>query len=521
LTAPTRTQTWRTRLGNAIPATVSWAVIAATVAGLILIPLQWMWVAVAFFGYFIVWLALHFAFFLAGRRRCREAASRDWSAGRDVAGARGLTPADVWHVVLLPNHTEPVAVLRRTLDALAVQVDATTRVVPVLAMEAREQGSMAKGEALAAEYASAFARVVVTVHPAGLAGELACKAANMRWAAPVARDRLVEMGVDLDCVTLTVCDADAILDRSCLAAVADSFAADERRHTRFWLAPLLYWGNMWRVPAPTRFTARLTQMYVLAELALPGYDPLPISTYTMSLRLAEECDWWDPAVIAEDWHIYLDYMVQRAGDVSVVPVYLPVTLDSAEGPTWLSALKNRYIQLRRHAWGASDVGFLFEQLTSGRGGRTVWFRFAQVLHDHILPVLGFGMAFTLSLWPLLLRVPGSEAGRIPLADIALLGIVVSALFTVSTVTLLASIVVDIVRFPPPRGGAGAIALEIAKMWALLPVVGVILGVVPALDAQTKLALGLPLEWKVTGKSPRLGGPPAGDGADASQSGPDS
>jgi hypothetical protein len=277
---------------------------------------------------------------------------------------------------------------------------------------------------------------------------------------------------------------------------------------------------MWRVPAPTRFTARLTQMYVLAELAMPGYDPLPISTYTMSLRLAEECDWWDPAVIAEDWHIYLDYMVQRAGDVSVVPVYLPVILDSAEGPTWLTALRNRYVQLRRHAWGASDVGFLFDQLLSGRAGGHAWFRFAQVLHDHVLPVLGFGMAFTLSLWPLLLRVPGSQAGLIPLADIALLGIVVSALFTVSTVTLLLSIAIDVVRFPPPGAGAGAIALEIAKMWALLPVVGVALGVLPALDAQTKLALGLPLEWKVTAKSPRIGGPSAGEAVGASATGPE-
>jgi hypothetical protein len=502
VTASTRVRTAWTRVGDIVPAVTSWAVVLATVAGLAFFPLWWTWCAVACFAYFVVWMALHLVFFAIGQQRCREWRLKDWAADRDVPGADGVAPADVWHLVLMPNHTEPVAVLRRTLDGLAAQHDAAGRLVVVLAMEEREAGSRAKGDLLAQEYADRFARVLVTTHPAGLPGELACKAANMRWAARVASKELGRMGVDPSRVTLTACDADSVVDPSFFAAVAELFARDERRYSRIWQAPLFYYSNMWQVPAPVRFTARLTQLYMLAELALPGYDPLPISTYTMSLRLGQECDWWDPAVIAEDWHVYLDYMVQRDGDVSIVPVYLPILLDSAEGATWLSALRNRYIQLRRHAWGATDSGFLMEQLFSGRGSGRVWFRFGQVLHDHVLPVVAFCMATSLSLAPLILRMPGAVPGPIAASSIALLTVLAGALFSISTVAILASMAIDLVRYPPPEQHFLWSVLEIAKMWVLLPISGFVFGVLPALDAQTKLALGLPLEWKVTPKRSR-------------------
>ena len=497
--ASTRVHTVWSRFGNVIPAAVSWTVVIATIVGLALFPLTWMWISAASFAYFVAWIALHLVYFAIGQRRCRQWGQRDWAADRDVAGPDGVTPADVWHLVLMPNYTEPIPILRRTLDSLAAQHDAASRLVVVLGMEERESGSRAKGDLLAREYAGRFARVLVTMHPADLPGELPCKAANMRWAAQIVRDEAVSMGVDPSTATLSACDADSVFDPSYFAAIAELFARDVRRYSRFWQAPLFYYSNMWQVPAPTRFTARLAQLYTLAELAIPGYDPLPISTYTMSLRMAQECDWWDPAVIAEDWHVYLDYMVQRSGHVSVVPVYLPVLLDSADGATWLSALKNRYVQLRRHAWGATDTGFLTEQLITGKTHASVWFRFIQVLHDHVLPIVGFGAAATLSLVPLLWRTSGAGVAGGSASGIALLALVVTGLFAASTVTILASLAVDIVHYPPESGGVAGVLLEIAKMWVLLPVAGLAFGVLPALDAQTRLALGLPLEWHVTAK----------------------
>jgi hypothetical protein len=110
-----------------VPAVVSWVVVIGAVLGLVYFPLQGAWFAVAVFAYFVVWMSLHLVFYLVGDKRVREWRVKDWSQGRDATGPDGIAPADVWHVVLLPNHTEPVAVLHRTLDSLAAQTDAATR----------------------------------------------------------------------------------------------------------------------------------------------------------------------------------------------------------------------------------------------------------------------------------------------------------------------------------------------------------------------------------------------------------
>ena len=97
---------------------------------------------------------------------------------------------------------------------------------------------------------------------------------------------------------------------------------------------------------------------------MPWFDSLPISTYTLSLELCERCGWWDPAVIPEDWHAYLNCLFETGDEIARTPD-LPADA-SATPPTaraWRDAMKNRFEQLKRHSWGAEDVGYIWGQLT--------------------------------------------------------------------------------------------------------------------------------------------------------------
>ena len=304
----------RYRAAYALPGLVAWSIIALTLFALVAFPRDWIVITSLFMAYFVGRMVLTVFFYFVGRGRVRQWERRDWTTQEHAVNAAGFAPKDVWHVVIVPNYKEPVEIVHRTLRALAVQHRAAERLVLVLAMEEREQGAAEKGRTLATEFRDAFADVLVTVHPGGLPDEIPGKAGNQTWAAAEAYAHLVEArGVPAERITVTSCDADSLMHPLYFAALSQLFAHDERRYARFWQAPLFYDNNLWQVPAPVRFTAWVAHAGQLAELATPLYDSLPISTYTLSLKTAAECGYWDPMVISEDWHSHLNVMFERGG----------------------------------------------------------------------------------------------------------------------------------------------------------------------------------------------------------------
>lgn len=486
----------------AVPGFLSWSIIVMTVTGLVLFPRTWLYVATAFLIYFLLRMFVHLVFAVVGDFKRRDWERIPWRADDEEVGPAGFAPADVWHIVVVPAYREPAEVLRRTLDGLARQHRARERVVAVLGMEERDESAPATAMLLAQEYAALFARMIVTYHPANIPGEVPGKSSNENWAAREAK-RIVcdEMGIERERITITSCDADSVLHPEYLAAVSKLFVSDDRRYARFWQAPLLYYNNIWQVPAPIRFTTWFVHAGQIAELAMPFYTPLPISTYTLSLTMAEECGWWDPAVIPEDWHMFLQCFMARDGDVGLTSVFLPTMADATDGDTWWGALRNRFVQVMRHSWGAEDVGYLLGKLMERRRrpSARMLFRFGQVLHDHVFRVVTWFLvtsAYILNLkhWPV--YAYAGPIGYVPVRAAGILG----PLFTLGGVAILLTLLVELRRNPPPAHMSPIrVAIEIGAMWMSLPVIGFGLGMLPALNAQTKLMLGLPLSYKATPK----------------------
>ncbi|MEJ5199899.1 MAG: hypothetical protein WHX53_13330, partial [Anaerolineae bacterium] len=142
--------------------------------------------------YMLLRILIVLGFYIVGTVQCRRWA-RDPLAGAPKSPANdGLRPEDIYHVVLIANYREPVEVLARTLEALAVQERAAERLIVVLAMEEAEAESRAKAAELQARFAGRFADLLATFHPAGLPGEIRGKGSNLRWAAEEVRRELVE-----------------------------------------------------------------------------------------------------------------------------------------------------------------------------------------------------------------------------------------------------------------------------------------------------------------------------------------
>jgi hypothetical protein len=490
---------------------ISWFVVAFCVWGVLRFPGRLSLAVEGIVAYLLIRMAVTVVFSLRGDRLVRRWSGRDWSdpaAVADLVAAAQpdpsppFAPADVHHIVLVPNYKESAAVLEATLDGLARQRVARDQVTLVLAMESKEPGSAEKGAAIAERYAASFANVIVTIHPANLPGEIACKGSNQAWAVREAKRFVVdELGVPIDRVTVTSCDADSILHEDYLEALGRMFAADARRHSTFWQAPMFYYNNVWRVPFPLRFMAYFTHALLIAELANPLAQPLPISTYSLSLKMLEGCGYWDPAVISEDWHIYLQCWFARRGDVRMSRIFLPVFADMPDGDTPLRALTSMYHQSVRHSWGAEDIGFIMQEWAESGAPLAPTARlFWHVLRDHLLRSVPWflftagSLLSVMTLWglnPMPLHYP-------------LLSGALQWLWGASTVGLFVLLAVELRRFPPPRlSKLPARIAELLTAWALLPVISLVFGAVPALYAQTKLMLGLGLTWRVTPK--RLAG----------------
>ena len=76
----------------------------------------------------------------------------------------------------------------------------------------------------------------------------------------------------------------------------------------------------------------------------------------------------------------------------------------------------------------------------------------------------------------------------------------NVLFVMGSMVMLSSIVLELWRCPPPDSKSRLVtAVEIMGLWAFLPILGLVLGMLPALSAQTRLMLGIPLGYKVTPK----------------------
>jgi hypothetical protein len=494
-------------LEHKLAGVISWLIVAYCLWGVFVFPGRFSVLVTIVMCYLLVRMVVTVVFSLYGDKLARDWERRDWSTASSVAdlvSPRNPDPSppfadtDVHHVVLVPNYKEPQAVLEATVAAVARQRVASRQVTLVLAMEAKEAGAEQKAAAVAEMFAGRFANILVTMHPGNMPGEIACKGSNQAWAAREAKRFVVDqLGIDIDRVTVTSCDADSILNDRYLDALGPMYVADRHRHAAFWQAPLLYYNNLWDVPFPVRFMAYITNALLMADLANPLTKPLPISTYTLSLRMLHETGYWDPAVISEDWHIYLQCYFARHGDVRMRRIILPTSADMPDGDTAMGAIAAMYHQAVRHSWGAEDIGYILQQWRgSGVPALPTTRLFWHVLRDHILRSVPWFLFTAGSVLSFL----ASHGGNPMLLHQPWLMLSLNTLWLSSSLGLVLLLASELRRFPPPSLSAvPGHLLGLAVAWIGLPVITLAFGAIPALYAQSKLMLGLGLSWRVTPK----------------------
>ena len=486
---PNRSQ----RVLEILPGFVSWTFILFPIWGSIFWPVGVAYFIIAFNVY---WLyrstTLAFAA-LTSFYRIQAWEKYDWMG--DVKGFADWKK--VKHVIVLPTYKEPGDILIRTLEALESQTIGHDQIIPVIAMEERagKEINESRVAQLKNRFAKSFAGLLFYYHPTDLAGEVIGKSSNAAWAGKEFRKELNKhKDWDIDMMTISSVDCDVALHPNHLAALTYMFLDDPHRYRKIWQGAIVFYNNIERIPWPMRVFNRMSSVINMAQLSRPD-RLINFSTYTLSLKLMDEIDYWDTDVIPEDYRIFFKTYFATAGEVEVEPLFISVSADAAEADGFWSTYTNTYEQVKRWAWGASDDAYILKKYildtTAPFWDKTI--RVFKVIEDHFMwPVNWFIITVGANMPPLL----NDSYSRTVIGKT--LPQVSSTILTLSLVSLMAMIFIDLKARPKTNLPWWRKVLSPFE-FILLPVVGFFFSALPGLDAHTRLMMGKYLEYRVTEK----------------------
>ncbi len=487
---PVRTR----RFFEILPGFVSWSLILFPVWGSFVMPKIVAYYVIIFTVYWLYRSLIMAVLSIAAHFKIKAASNFDWT--QDLKKNFPNQWNQIHHVIIIPTYKEPLYILKRTLNGLIQQSFPKKNIHVMLSFEEREgKPAQKKAQQLTSEFKDEFGNLWTTFHP-DIEDEVKGKSANTSWGAKIAKKKLVdEQGVDIDNVTITSEDADARFHTHYFAYLTYEFLKEDKPYNRVWQGAIVFYNNIWEVPAPIRVMASsysVIQMYVLMR-----QDRLiNFSTYSTSLKHADEIDYWDTDVIPEDYRFFFKSYFAKHGNFEVKPIFLPIYADAAQANTLIETFKNQYTQLKRWAWGVSDDAYIIRQYVLSDApfwDKTI--RVFKVIEDHFLwPVNWFAITISASLPPLLNR----EFNRTMLGKT--LPQVASTLLTISLISMIVLIAVDAANRPPrPKKKTFLSYIFQPLEFILMPIVGFFFSALPGIDAHTRLMLGKYIEYKVTKK----------------------
>ncbi len=413
-----------------------------------------------------------------------------------------LSPSEVINAVIVPMVKESRAVLEPTIESiLRSHYDCKQNMILLIAYEGRAgKASEELAHSLVKKYGQRFFYAEAVMHPLGLPDELIGKGGNINCAGRRLQTYLQQCHIDPDRVIVTTLDADNRPDPSYFAYVAYEYimSGDRRRHLAF--QPVsLYMNNIWDVPAAMRVLATGNSFWTIIN-SQRQHMLRNFSSHSQGMGSLLDTNFWSARTIVEDGHQYWRSYFAYDGDYDVVPIYVPIYQDAVLSDTYWGTIKAQFVQLRRWAYGASDIAYV--AYTGLRKGRKVPFggfvaRFWRLIDSHVSwatasIIIGFGA------WaPLFLNRESNHsiiAHELPL--------IASQLQQIAMIGLFITVFLTFKMLPPrpPRYKAHRNIMMLLQ-WAIMPLTSIGYGSAAAFNAQTRLLLGKYLDkFDVTEKA---------------------
>jgi hypothetical protein len=396
-------------------------------------------------------------------------------------------PDDIHHAVFVFVYKESYEVVQPTIEALIGGNYDPKRMYLVFAYEARGgKATKSTVDRLKKEYSSQFADVLSYEHPDGLPDEVIGKGPNATYAGREFEKYAKTNKLKPENIIVTTLDADNRVDRNYFPYLTYEWIVNLKRQKVSFQPICLFTNNIWDVPAPMRVMAVGNSFWNVISSMRP-HLLRNFASHAQGLQALIDMDFWSKRTIVEDGHQYWRSYFFFDGDYSVIPLRVAVGQDAVLSDTYKKSLLAQFIQVRRWAYGASDISYVANQIRKRNEKTKFWPAFARwirLLDSHITqaaiaPIIAFGG------WvPLLINPESSRylvVHELPMAigmiqQIAMIGIFITV-FT------------SLAMLPPrPSRYSKKRNLSMITQWLLMPVTSICYASAAAYYSQTRLLL---------------------------------
>lgn len=444
----------------------------------------------------------------AAYERHQRATSRELGTRQHGENLRLITnaieqypkPDDIYNAVIIATYNESYEVLQPTIESVVNSTYDSKHIILVIAYEERGgQATEGTVKQLRDEYAHRFKAFEIVKHPKDLPDEVVGKGANITYAGQFLAKWLDKQGIQYQDVIVTTLDSDNRPHKTYFDYVTYEYIVhDDRKHLAY--QPVsLFLNNIWDVPAPMRVVATGNSFWNIISSMRP-HTLRNFASHSQPMDALVEMDFWSKRTIVEDGHQYWRSYFYFGGQYEVIPIYVPIYQDAVLSDTYVKTLKAQFVQLRRWAYGASDVPYVATRIFTRKRNVPFWAGFGRLVRllDGHVTLASVSIIVTFGGWvPLFIN---SEASQSVAAN--QLPEVLSIIQRIAMIGILVTVFLSFKMLPPrPARYKRHRSIGMLAQWLLMPVTAICYSATSAFYSQTRLMFGKYLDkFDVTDKA---------------------
>lgn len=408
-----------------------------------------------------------------------------------------VKPSETIHAIIIAAYNESREVIEPTIQSVLASDYDMKKVMLILAYEERGGARIKKDVAdLIKEYGKSFMYAEAIEHPDKMPNEVIGKGGNITFAARKLEKRLEKMKIDPIRVQVTTLDSDNRPHKQYLNALTYTFAlCPEPKVVSFQPIPI-YTNNIWDVPALMRVIATGNSFWNLV-LSLRPHAIRNFSAHAQSMAALIDTDYWSVRTIVEDGHQFWRTYFRYDGRHEVYPIYVPIYQDAVLSEGYRRTLKAQFIQIRRWAYGASDIAYVWSKgflEPNDVPKRNLVPKLARLIESHVGWATGPLLLAFSAFVPILFNPDDIASNQLPQ--------IASYIQRVALVGLFITMFLSFKSLPPkPARYKRHRTILMMFQWVLLPVTTICYNSMAALYSQTRLLRGKYLDkFDVTEKA---------------------